>query len=70
MKILVTGGTGKIGQYVVRELLRNDRGKSAHEVIVFDRVPGPESSIVKSSAMFRISDRFLRLWWAVTPSFI
>ena len=47
MKILVTGGTGKIGQYVVRELLRNDRGKSAHEVIVLDRVPGPESSTVK-----------------------
>ena len=38
MKILVTGGIGKVGQWVVRELLNNP----AHEVTVFDRVSGAE----------------------------
>ena len=43
MKILVTGGVGKVGQWVVRELLDDP----AHEVTVFDRVPGPERGAVK-----------------------
>jgi nucleoside-diphosphate-sugar epimerase len=43
MKILVTGGIGKVGQWVVHELLESQ----AHEVTVFDRVPGPERSAVK-----------------------
>ena len=43
MKILVTGGVGKVGQWVVRELL--DSG--AHEVTVLDRLPGPERGTVK-----------------------
>ena len=47
MKILVTGGTGKVGQWVVRELLGGDSGNSKHEVIVLDRVPGCESPDVK-----------------------
>ena len=33
MKVVVTGGSGNIGQYVVRELLR-----SGHEIVSFDRV--------------------------------
>ena len=41
MKILVTGGQGKVGRFVVQELLN-----SAHEVTVFDRVPGPERGAV------------------------
>jgi nucleoside-diphosphate-sugar epimerase len=47
MKILVTGGAGKVGQWVVGELLKSDSGKPGHDVVVFDRVPGPESSSVK-----------------------
>ena len=43
MKILVTGGVGKVGQWVVRKLLDSP----AHEVTVFDRVPGPERGVVK-----------------------
>jgi nucleoside-diphosphate-sugar epimerase len=43
MKILVTGGIGKVGQWVVRDLL--DGG--AHQVTVFDRLPGPERGPVK-----------------------
>ena len=43
MKILVTGGIGKVGQWVVRELLNNP----AHEVTVFDRVSGPERGAAK-----------------------
>ena len=43
MKILVTGGVGKVGQWVVRNLL--DGG--AHQVTVFDRLPGPERGPIK-----------------------
>jgi nucleoside-diphosphate-sugar epimerase len=43
MKILVTGGVGKVGQWVVRELLDGP----AHEVTVLDRVPGPERDAAK-----------------------
>jgi len=43
MKILVTGGLGKVGQWVVRELLH----APAHEITVLDRLPGPDRSAVK-----------------------
>ena len=36
MRILVTGGLGKVGEHVVDELLRG-----GHEVTVLDRLPGP-----------------------------
>ncbi len=36
MKVVVTGGSGMIGQFVVRELLGG-----SHHVTVFDRVPPP-----------------------------
>lgn len=47
MKILVTGGLGKVGEWVVRELLDTSGGRSAHEVTVFDLVPGPRNSSIK-----------------------
>ncbi len=37
MRVVVTGGTGKAGQWVVREL-----AGAGHEVIDFDRVARPE----------------------------
>ncbi len=37
MKVVVTGGSGKLGQYVIREFL--DHG---YEVLNLDRVPPPE----------------------------
>jgi nucleoside-diphosphate-sugar epimerase len=42
MKVVVTGGQGQLGQYVVREL-----SAAGHEVSVFDRVPGPESGPIR-----------------------
>ncbi len=42
MKVVVTGGSGRIGQYVVKELLGSD-----HEVIVFDRVAPPAEKGVR-----------------------
>jgi nucleoside-diphosphate-sugar epimerase len=42
MKILVTGGQGKVGRFVVQELV-----DSAHEVTVLDRISGPERGPVK-----------------------
>jgi len=42
MKILVTGGQGKVGRFVVQELVN-----SADEVTVFDRVPDPERGAIK-----------------------
>lgn len=43
MRILVTGGLGKVGQEVIRELLKDP----AYEITVLDRTPGPEHSPVK-----------------------
>ena len=47
MKILVTGGLGKVGRWVVADLIDGSAGKIAHQVTVFDRVTGPERSAVK-----------------------
>jgi len=38
MKLLITGGAGKVGQAIVSELLNNP----AYEITVLDRTPGPE----------------------------
>jgi nucleoside-diphosphate-sugar epimerase len=42
MKVVVTGGLGKIGQWVVNDLISGSEQRSPHEVVVFDRVPGPQ----------------------------
>lgn len=42
MKILVTGGQGKIGRFLVLELV-----SSGHQVTVLDQIPGPERSAVR-----------------------
>ena len=43
MKLLLTGGAGKVGQWIVRELLN----RGSYELTVFDRTPGPERGPVK-----------------------
>ncbi|MGH7782651.1 MAG: NAD-dependent epimerase/dehydratase family protein [Candidatus Binatia bacterium] len=43
MKLLITGGAGKVGQGVVHELLNNP----AYEITVLDRVSGPERGPVR-----------------------
>lgn len=45
MRIAVTGGLGKAGQWVVREL-REGEGEP-HDVVVLDRQPGPEGGPVR-----------------------
>ncbi len=47
MKVVVTGGMGKIGRWLVEELTAERPSKRAHEVTVFDRVPGPEQGPVR-----------------------
>lgn len=47
MKVLVTGGLGKVGQSVVRDLLDGAGRRSSHEVTVLDRAGGPEGGDVK-----------------------
>jgi nucleoside-diphosphate-sugar epimerase len=37
MKIVVTGGLGKAGRWIVRELTSSANGREAHDVLVFDR---------------------------------
>ncbi|HLH21895.1 MAG TPA: NAD(P)-dependent oxidoreductase [Chloroflexota bacterium] len=47
LKVVVTGGLGKLGRWVVAELLDTSGGRPAHIVTVFDRVPGPEDQRVR-----------------------
>jgi nucleoside-diphosphate-sugar epimerase len=47
VKIVVTGGLGKIGQWVVRELSGETGASPSHQVTVFDRVKGPEQGPVR-----------------------
>jgi nucleoside-diphosphate-sugar epimerase len=47
MKILVTGGLGKIGQFVIRELLNSSSGQLAHDVTVLDRLSAPDRAPAK-----------------------
>ena len=51
MKIVVTGGSGKAGRAIVRDLLEH-----GHEVLNVDRVPSPESSSPDSPAPFLLAD--------------
>jgi nucleoside-diphosphate-sugar epimerase len=37
MKIVVTGGLGKTGRWIVNELTRGENGRTIHDVLVFDR---------------------------------
>ena len=48
MKVVVTGGSGNIGRYVVRELLQY-----GHEVVSFDRVVPPEP---EAGVHYRLGD--------------
>ncbi len=42
MRVVVTGGCGKIGRWVVRELLDSSDGRAPHQVTVFDLNAGQE----------------------------
>lgn len=46
MKIVVTGGLGKLGRAVVQELLAPGPDGAVHQVTVFDAVKGPETGPV------------------------
>jgi nucleoside-diphosphate-sugar epimerase len=47
MKVVVTGGLGKLGKAVVQELIDDSDGRQAHEVTVFDAIKGPEQGPVR-----------------------
>jgi nucleoside-diphosphate-sugar epimerase len=47
MRVAVTGGVGKLGEWVVRELRSTSDGRAPHDVVVLDRVPGPEQEGVR-----------------------
>ncbi len=47
MRIVVTGGSGKLGRWVVRELMSDAAGSTPHEVTVFDRAPTPDGEDVR-----------------------
>ena len=51
MRILVTGGLGKVGEHVVDELLRG-----GHEVTVLDRLPGPRDGGAAKYLMGEVQD--------------
>jgi nucleoside-diphosphate-sugar epimerase len=46
MKVVVTGGLGKLGQEVVRALSAPAGSREAHQVTVFDTIRGPETGPV------------------------
>ncbi len=47
MKIVVTGGLGKAGRWIVRELIRDDGGRTAHHVLVLDLTRGVPNERVR-----------------------
>src|SRR3954453_7233849 len=47
MRVTVTGGVGKLGEWVVRELRAPRDGGAPHDVLVLDRVAGPEQAGVR-----------------------
>jgi len=47
VRVVVTGGLGKLGQYVVRALTDARDGREPHQVTVFDAVRGPEDGPVR-----------------------
>jgi nucleoside-diphosphate-sugar epimerase len=47
MKIVVTGGQGKAGRWIVRELISDANGRQPHDVLVFDRTPHPREPGVR-----------------------
>ena len=51
MRIAVTGGSGKAGRAIVRDLLEH-----GHDVLNIDRVPSAESSSPDSPAPFMAAD--------------
>ena len=51
MRIAVTGGSGKAGRAIVRDLLEH-----GHDVLNIDRVPSAESSSPDSPAPFMVAD--------------
>ncbi len=46
MKVVVTGGSGKLGRWVVRELISGAHDAPPHDVTVFDRARGPTAEAV------------------------
>lgn len=46
MRVVVTGGLGKLGQHVVRALTDETARRASHQVTVFDAVRGPEGEPV------------------------
>lgn len=51
MRILVTGGLGKVGEHVVGELLHG-----GHEVTVLDRLPGPRDGAAAKYLVGEVQD--------------
>ncbi len=47
MKVVVTGGSGKLGRWVVRELISGAHDAPPHDVTVFDRARGPAAEAVR-----------------------
>lgn len=47
MKVVVTGGAGKLGRQVVAELAAPRTGASAYDILVFDKVAGPPAAQVQ-----------------------
>src|SRR5215217_3506638 len=47
MKVAVTGGSGKLGQWVVRELVEPTEDGVPHEVTVLDLIAGPPHEAVR-----------------------
>ena len=48
MRVVVTGGHGAVGQWVIRELTRAQGDECPHDVTVFDTSPGPRRRRVRS----------------------
>ena len=69
MRVVVTGGSGNLGRFVVEALVDNSGGRTPNDVVVLDRVRGPAHPQVQY-LLGDVEDSSARssAWWPAPTS--